>query len=291
MWRLLLPLLAILLGCAREPETLPPPPEGALRVATYNVHYILMGEATGPWSRGDWERRKAPLAAATAALGADLVAFQEMESFTRGSDGSVNLARNWLLEALPGYGAAASGDWRRFPSTQPIFYRRERLEPLEQGWFFFSETPDAIYSRSFDGSHPSFASWARFRDREGGGGFRLVNVHFDAYSRLNRRRSAALVAERLGPWMAAGETVILAGDLNAIAGMVPHDILERAGFTFAGVQGSTFHLNRGLNLFGAIDHIAYAGAERVAPPMVLRRRFGGEWPTDHYPVAVDLRLP
>ncbi len=290
MWRLALAALALFAACGRGPDSLPAPSGEALRIATYNVHYIRLAAETGPWSRGDWLRRRGPLAAAVAATRADVVAFQEMESFSRGSDGSVNLARDWLAQTLPHYAVAASGDWRRFPSTQPIFYRRERLEALEQGWFFFSETPEVLYSRTFDGSWPAFASWARFRDRESGRRFRVVNVHFDAFSRVNRRRSAALVADRMAPWMAAGETVILAGDLNAIDGMVPHDILERSGLVFAGVRGATFHFNRGLNLFGAIDHIAYSGATRAAGPMVLRRRFGCEWPTDHYPVAVDLRL-
>ncbi len=290
MWRVLLPIAILLAACGRGPDRLPPPPEGAVRVATYNVHYIRLGAKTGPWSRQDWERRKRPLARAIAALDADVVAFQEMESFRRGSDGSVNLAREWLLAQLPGYGAAATGDWRSFPSTQPIFYRRDRLEPVEQGWFFFSETPEVIYSRTFDGSYPAFASWARFRDLETEARFRVVNVHLDAFSRLNRRRSAELVAARVAPWIAKGETVIVAGDLNAITGMVPHDILERGGLIFAGVRGATFHFDRGLNIFGAIDHIAYAHAAQAGQPLVLRRQFDGTWPSDHYPVAVDLRF-
>ncbi|MEM6899948.1 MAG: hypothetical protein AAF583_09270 [Pseudomonadota bacterium] len=32
-----------------------------LRVASYNVHYIVVRRATGPWSMADWERRKGPL--------------------------------------------------------------------------------------------------------------------------------------------------------------------------------------------------------------------------------------
>lgn len=282
--------LAFLAACGDGRDVLPPPPEGTVRIATYNVHYIRLDAPEGPWSVADWERRRGPLTRAVTATKADIVAFQEMESFRAGSDGSVNLARDWLLAALPAYRAAASGDWRAFPSTQPIFYRTEALELLDQGWFFFSETPDEIYSATFDGSYPAFASWARFRDRRNGAAFRVVNVHFDAYSRSNRIRSAELVAARIGGWMASGESVVLAGDLNAIAGMVPHDILERAGLSFAGIRGATFHMNRGLDVIPAIDHVAYSGAVRAALPMVLRRRFDGEWPSDHYPVAVDLRF-
>ncbi|MEJ6402115.1 endonuclease/exonuclease/phosphatase family protein [Yoonia sp. 2307UL14-13] len=262
-----------------------------LRIATYNVHYIWLGRATGPWSVGDWERRKGPLDQAFKALDADVVAFQEMESFARGSDGSVNLTLDWLLENNPGYGAAAVGDWEVFPSTQPIFYRADRLSAVDQGWFFFSDTPDVIYSRTFNGSFPAFASWAAFV-RADGRRFRVVNVHFEYSSGSNRLLSAELVADRIGPWVADGETVFLVGDLNARLGAPTVEILEGAGLTFAPVQGSTYHFNRGINLFGAIDHIAVTeGADLARAPVVLREKFAGEWPTDHYPVIADYRLP
>ena len=270
---------------------LPPAPVAGMRVATYNVHYIIMGQATGPWSRGDWDRRRGPLDLAFKALDADLVAFQEMESFSRGHESRENLALDWLLERNPGYGAAASGDPAVIPSTQPIFYRTDRLDLLDQGWFFFSDTPDVIYSRTYNGSYPAFASWARFRDRRTGAAFRVINVHTDYASRTNRLRSIALVAGRAAPWLQAGETVLVAGDLNARLGDRGVEILQEAGFTFAPVEGSTYHFDRGLNLFGAIDHVAWAGdASPLGPPVVLRRRFDGEWPTDHYPVIVDLKL-
>ena len=280
-------LLLFLLGCARGPAELPPPPEGSLRVASYNVHYIDLNAESGDWSLADWEQRKAPLDSAFKAVGADIIAFQEMESFSRGSDGGTNLALDWLLARNPGYRAAAVGDWRDFPSTQPILYRPDRLSLVGQGWYFFSETPDRIYSRSFDGSYPAFASWARFKD-ETGETIHVTNVHLDAFSRENRSRSTELIISRLRPVLDAGETVILAGDLNAIRLMGPIRDLEAAGLTVADIRGATYHFDRGLNLFGAIDHIAYSGARVVQGPYVLRRRFEGEWPSDHYPVAVDL---
>ncbi|SHI71261.1 Metal-dependent hydrolase, endonuclease/exonuclease/phosphatase family [Palleronia salina] len=271
---------------------LPPPPRDALRIATYNVHYIVLNDATGAWSRGDWERRKDPLAAAVAATGADVIAFQEMESFQRGSDGSVNLARDHLLAELPQYAAAADGPWETFPPTQPIFYRADRLRVLDEGWFFFSDTPDRIYSRTFDGGYPAFASWARLTDRTTGKSFRVVNIHTDYASYDNRAQSLALVAERIAPWQAAGETVFVTGDFNARLGSDLHAILEDRGLSFAPVEGATYHFDRGINLFGAIDHLAYTrGVGLAGGPWVLRRQFLGEWPTDHYPVVTDVTLP
>jgi hypothetical protein len=185
-----------------------------------------------------------------------------------GSDGSLNLARDFLLEGNPEFAAAASGDWREFPSTQPIFYRRDRLRLLDQGWFFFSSTPDVIYSRTFDGSWPAFASWADFAPRDGGPPFRVVNVHFEYRSASNRLLSAELVRDRIAPVIAArADPTFVVGDLNARRTSPTRRIAE-AGIRFAPVEGSTYHFDRGLNLFFAIDHIgATAEVERVGGPV------------------------
>ncbi len=288
--------LLTLVACAQiyrnsGSDPLPPRDRAALRVASYNVHYISLRQQTGPWSVGDWERRKGPLDEAFKFLDADLAAFQEMESHAGGSESQQNLTLGWLLERNPDYAAAAVGPVAEFPSTQPILYRTDRLRLSDQGWFFFSETPDVVYSRTFDGSYPAFAAWAEFTDRRVGARFRLINIHTDYASRDNRLRSAELVAERITPWIEAGETVLVTGDLNGRLGDRVLKIIEAAGVNFAPVEGATYHFNRGLNLFAAIDHIGWAGAvERTGDPVVIRRRFSGEWPTDHYPVVLDLTL-
>ena len=271
---------------------LPPQQAGSVRIATHNVHYILAMKAEGRWSVGDWHRRKHSLDQAFKALSADIVAFQEMETFEGSDDDTVNLARSFLLEHNPGYAAAAVGDWRAFPSTQPIFYRKDRFTIADQGWFFFSETPDRIYSRTFDGSYPAFTSWVRFAPRDGTRPFTVVNVHLDYSSRSNRDRSAALITERLAPQIARGEPVILAGDLNERAGSALVGALSQAGLNFAPVPGATYHFDRGINLFGAIDHIATTrNVTIISGPHVLRERYSRAWPSDHYPVTADLSLP
>jgi endonuclease/exonuclease/phosphatase family metal-dependent hydrolase len=275
-------------GNATIPERMP----GTIRIATYNVHYIRLRQQEGPWSVGDWERRRGPMDDAFKAIDADIFAFQEMESFAGGNDGSVNLARDFLLERNPAYSASAVGDWREFPSTQPILYRKDRLRVLDQGWFFFSDTPDVIYSRTFDGSYPAFASWVRFVPLDGGAAFYVFDVHFEYKSRSNRRLSAELVRDRIAPLAEEGAPVLVVGDINARAGSVAARLLEQAGISFVSIRGSTYHFNRGINLFGAIDHIAVTDDIRlVGSPVVLRQRFRGEWPSDHYPVFADFLLP
>jgi len=115
-------------------------PTDAVRVATYNVHYIRAGAQTGDWSVGDWERRKQPLSDAVNHTDTDIIAFQEMESFARGQDVE-NLTLEWLQEQHSEYTAAAVGDPDLFPSTQPIFYRNNMFDLLDQGWFFSQKRP------------------------------------------------------------------------------------------------------------------------------------------------------
>ncbi|SDE24013.1 Metal-dependent hydrolase, endonuclease/exonuclease/phosphatase family [Salipiger thiooxidans] len=286
--------LLVLVACAQQIRLsdgapLPEPHVDTLRVATLNVHYIdLRSGGEGPWSLAGWERRKAALGDTVAALKADVIAFQEMESFRGGDDDSDNLARGYLLGRLPGFEAAATGDWRSFPSTQPIFYRTDRLRLEDQGWFFFSEKPAVIYSRTFDGSWPAFASWAEFTPVGGGQRFRLVNVHLEYRSASNRRRSAELIARRLTAVIDAGTPVILAGDLNALRGWRVMRILQDAGLRFPRVPAATHHLNRGVHLLPAIDHIGLAGLDATGGPYVPQMRHGGVWPTDHHPVVLDL---
>ena len=290
-------LLALLLavGCQMQRNSggpAPgPQPGGALRVVTHNVHYVLLNETEGRWSRSGWDRRKPALDAAFKALAADIAAFQEMESFAGGNESGVNLALDWLLAQNPDFAVAAVGDPADLPSTQPILYRRDRLELRDQGWFFFSETPEVIYSRTFNGSYPAFASWAVLRERATGRNVTVINVHFDFRSWENRRRSADLVAAEVRSRLAAGERVVLLGDVNARLGSPTHAILEGAGLRFLPVTGATVHFDRGLNLFSAIDHVAIGpGVAAEGVPMVLRQSFGGVWPSDHYPVAADLVL-
>ena len=296
LWGTLVLASMLLVACALQishstDTAIPARPSDTLRVATHNAHYIILSKETGAWSVADWNERAPAMDAAFKAVDADIIAYQEMESFSGGDSDDVNLARSYLADRNPDYSIAAIGDWREFPSTQPIFYRSARLTLLDQGWFFFSDTPDVIYSRTFNGSWPAFASWAEFLDRQSGKRLAVMNLHFEYKSASNRLQSAALVVDRTAPLAARNDAVILLADLNAVDGSETMEILETAGYRFAPVDGATYHMNRGVNLFGAIDHIATIGAvEPANAPVIVQQKFAGDWPSDHYPVLMDLRL-
>jgi endonuclease/exonuclease/phosphatase family metal-dependent hydrolase len=272
---LILSLNAFLLG-AREGEH-------RLRITSLNIHYVVPGR-----KKMAWEGRKEAALRVLKAAEADFYAFQEMETFEGGHASGRNIQLDDLLAGLEGYGAAATGPVESFPSTQPILYRRERFLLTAQGFFFFSPSPDVPYSRSWDGGYPAFCSWAEFQDRESGRKLRIYNMHNDYRSRSNRLKTSRLIRDRMAPYLAAGELAILAGDFNALAFQKPVTILREAGLSRVKMRGSSFHFNRGLHLFPAIDHILYSPGFSGSGGEIDRSKVNGVYPSDHYPLSADL---
>ena len=269
-------------GSAAPPEVAS---EAALRVASLNVHYISPGQ-----SRLVWEDRREAVLQVVGEVDADVFAFQEMETFQGRHWAEDNVQLDWLRDNLPGYGFAAQSEPRVFPSTQPIMYRRDRFFVLETGFFFFSPTPDAIYSRPWRARFPAFCSFVRLQDRRDGASFYVYNVHLDAMSGYNRRRSAELLVERIGTRERPQDPVVVIGDFNSPAFARPLQTLRRAGFRRAGGRTwrSTFHFARGLNLMPAIDHILVSEGLGAGRTVVWRSRPDGVYPSDHYPISTQI---
>lgn len=253
-----------------------------IRVASHNIHYIRPNAPDD-----DWNERRDAVAAVIGEMAPDILAFQEMESFVGGVNHQ-NLQLDWVLKHHPQYATGAFSDnANAFPITQPILYRRDRFTLLDQGFFFFSETPDVIYSRQWDGRYPYFASWIQLRDQTHERDFFVFNYHNDYASRSNRRRSSELTAQRIEQ-ISAGAPVILVGDFNAPVWFREVEHFESSGLTPIKPDGST---NRvlGLKLLPAIDHIlisdAFSAPARIT---VWDRRFEGEYPSDHFPISADI---
>lgn len=275
-------LLAVVLSGCAEPSLAG---RETVRLGSLNVHYVAADQ-----ERLDWELRKDAVAAAIREGDPDIMAFQEMETFDGGHFSERNVQLAYLRQQFPHYAFAAVGDPRRYPSTQPIMYRSDRFEPVEQGFFFFSPTPEIIYSDPWAGRYPAFASWVRFRDRREGLHFYLYNIHFDYSSRENRIRSARLVAERVSGRDHSEDPVLVVGDFNAPWFFKPIRILIDSGLDPANTTGSTVHFNRGVNLIPAIDHVLYSPEFEALRTEVLRKKYDGRWPSDHYPLFVSLGL-
>ena len=257
-----------------------------LTIVTLNLHYLSLRNP----ELLDWDLRKESVVELLASAKADIIALQETETFAGGSYSDRNLQLEYLLAAFPEYKAVAVGDPARYPSTQPVLLKRSRFELLDQGFFFYSSTPDEIYSRSWDGRFPAFTSWVRLLDRENGVSLYLYNLHLDAGSASNRDKATDLNLARINAREETADPVIVAGDFNAFSFFPSLRKFRRAGFNLAPPAGPTYHFNRGLNLLPAIDHLLFKGDLRHRETRVLREKPGGFWPSDHYPLLVVLAV-
>lgn len=256
------------------------------RAATFNIHYI-----TDPDGLPKWEARQDAVTAVLKAMDADIIGFQEMETFAGGKFNSVNRQRDWILRTVPGYAAAAIGDPASFPSTQPVFYRKDRFEVLDQGWFFYSQTPDVIYSRSFDGGFDYYTVTIRFRDRLSGKALTVFNVHTDIRSAGNRKRAIIMIAERAQKLVDAGEPVLLLGDFNALWFGANMKVLEGIGLSGTRLSRPTYHFGVGAGITPAIDHILHGpGLLRIGEAEIHKTRANGAYPSDHFPVSALYRF-
>ena len=295
-------LFSFVVACATTERVVLEARSPDLVVGTFNVHF------NAPWQRKrSWDNRKYAVVTLIESLRADIILFQEMETFVDMNYRDDNLQLGWILSHLPIYAVAAidpatmvdpakseadSDEHNRsdtFPSSQPILYRRDRFRLLDEGFVTFSETPDVPYARPWYGNgYPSYLTWAKFEDLSTSKSLVVVNLHFDAFNRRNRMRGAALAAERLPEIIAVADAQIVGGDFNAHDTSPTLDLVRSIGLSESGTRGSTYHFYRGIHLIPGIDHILVARGLETISTNRYRDRPAGVRPSDHYPIVVEL---
>ncbi|WFC42146.1 endonuclease/exonuclease/phosphatase family protein [Pseudoxanthomonas sp. SE1] len=271
-------VLASLLGLASMQAHATDP----LSIMSFNIR--LPAESDGA---DYWETRK-PLAVRMLREEApDVIGMQEL----------VKSQAEYLARELPQYawfgrGREADGGGEHMG----VFYRRDRLKVVESGDFWLSDTPDVPGSISWNHPHPRMVSWALFERRSDRKRFYLFNTHlpYREQDEAARLKGANAIAQRLAA-LPAGVPVVLTGDFNTTPDSEVHAVLAKtlqdAWTTASRVEGSdaTFHGFTG-NADKRIDWIFVKGL-LVDAVTSVNTRWGGRYPSDHFPLVVTLRLP
>ena len=206
-----------------------------------------------------------------------------------------------LASDLPGYewiGLGRDGGSRG--EFMAIFYRRDRFAPIGFDHFWLSDTPEVIGSATWGHSNRRMVTWVRFRERASGREFLVWNTHFDHEVETARQKAAALVRDRLAKADAA-VPVILTGDFNCGAGRSrAYDILTGEAHLADAWLMAGERVNEGLDTFNdfkpathhgeRIDWILVRGVSAVARAEIVTFGENGRYPSDHFPVVVDLTL-
>ncbi|MFS0729022.1 endonuclease/exonuclease/phosphatase family protein [Curtobacterium sp. 1P10AnD] len=205
-----------------------------------------------------------------------------------------------LRAGLPEHGDVGQGrEGGTAGEHAAVFFRRDRLRPVEQGSFWLSDTPDEPVSNTWGSVFPRIANHARFLDVDGGA-FTLVTTHLDheegPHGDEVRAKSAALIAERTA---AVDGPVVIAGDCNEPAGAGRASrVLGAAGYTDAWEAGgdpddrtATFNDWQPPVASGErIDWIWTRGV-RAVERVVIDHDGPETWfASDHFPVVATIRV-
>ena len=289
----------VLAGCS-TPLALPqfaPPPSPAMRVASFNIRYIDLTEPLQTNSRSlrNWQARRRAVVSALRGINADIMAFQEMESWDGTPQSGAPIQRTWLSSQMPEYSSASCTCSDGLESGQPIFFRHARFSVIEEG-----TTPiGTVIGPALERAHIRAAaiagysdvvSWARFRDRMTGEYLMVVNLHLHFVNQLRQEGAAQLAVQIARAAIERDDHVVVLGDLNVVASARPLRVMRDGNLTLIPSEGASFHFDTGLHLYGAIDHILHGPRLRaMGTTQVLRGQVEGVWPSDHYPIWVDLQ--
>ncbi|QGH33584.1 endonuclease [Gracilibacillus salitolerans] len=200
------------------------------------------------------------------------------------------------------------GDGRRGGNDDEycaIFYDHQKLECIDKGQFWLSDTPEIPNSISWESDFPRICTWGHFRskhdtDRE----FIIYNTHLDHISQLARENGTALILERVQKHTEDYQVpIILTGDLNSEPDNLVirflrgeetiQELTANLKDTFKVVNckpGQTFHdFSGGIN-GEPIDYIFCTPECKVLSAVVDRSKINGNYASDHYPIIVTLEL-
>lgn len=263
----------------------------ALRVMSFNIRFDNPADGDDAWPN-----RRGKVASMIRFHGADLVGLQEALP-RQIAELTADLPQlGWF-----GVGRSAERDGEHCA----VLFRRDRVELVEQGTFWLSETPELAGSRSWDAARPRIVTWGRLRERRSGRSFHLFNTHFDHVGVEARRESALLLLRRLAAIAGPDGPVVVTGDLNAAPDSEPYRILtgprpsgEGAALVDALTGSACPHHGptSSWNGFQAIvpgrriDFVLVGGGVAVRQHGILSDTFDGRFPSDHLPVLAEITV-
>lgn len=171
-----------------------------LRVVSFNIR---MGVADD--GENSWDNRKEATIAMIEDIKPDIMGLQEAFGFQS----------DYIRENCPDYEGVGVGrdDGKEEGERMMIFYNKEKIELLEWGTFWLSETPETP-SFGWDAACRRTATWALMKT--GQRKFYYVNTHLDHRGRLAEKNGLKLIVDRIGSINPDGYPMVLTGDFNVL---------------------------------------------------------------------------
>lgn len=197
LFLLLLPLVAASCGQVKQQTSAPQP----VNVMSFNIRYDNPED-----SLDNWQYRKDRAANAIRFYDVDILGTQEV----------LHNQLEDLKQRLPGYAVIGVGreDGKEKGEYSALWYKTDRFDLLDSGYFWLSETPEVAGSKGWDGACERIASWAKLQDKKSGKKYFALNTHLDHVGVAARREGISLILDRVNE-LSDGLPVIVTGDFNS----------------------------------------------------------------------------
>ncbi len=278
---LVLPLLlcAFAPSCNKVEEKTDPETDHTLKVMSFNMRY---GE--GDEGEHSWDNRKEGAAAMINAQSPDVFGVQEPYYYQIQD----------MEAACPDYKSVGVGrlDGVHNAEHQSIFYKTSRVEVLDWGTFWLSDTP-RIPSLGWDGACTRSTTWALMKDKQADRNFFFVNTHLDHVGAVAREKGLALIIQKIESMNTRGYPYVLTGDFNMEITDPAFDQLK-AKMTNARESAAASDDSPTYHGWGTasttIDFIWYNGYSECLEFSTVKDGYcGTQYISDHYPVYAIIK--
>jgi endonuclease/exonuclease/phosphatase family metal-dependent hydrolase len=266
------------------------PAPDSLRVTTFNIRNS--NSKDGPDA---WPQRRAFFLETLQAADADLIGLQEV----------LQIQADAIREKLSDYEfvGVARNDGKQAGEYSPILFRRDQFERRDWGTIWLSQTPDVIGSKGWDAALPRIATWLKLADKQNGNRELLVmNTHFDHKGKEARVESAKLLRKTAAD-LGKGLPVIIMGDFNVTEDDPPYATLVKPeddappkladAYREVHPQRSkdeaSYNGFKGTRRGSRIDWVLHTRQFKAVDASIDYVNKDGRYPSDHYPVHVELR--
>lgn len=194
---LVLPFFAASCGLVKQQASAP----GPVNVMSFNIRYDNPED-----SLDNWRYRKDRVANAIHFYDVDILGTQEV----------LHNQLEDLKLRLPEYGVVGVGreDGKEKGEYSALWYKKDRFNVLDSGYFWLSETPEVAGSKGWDGACERIASWVKLQDKVSDKEYFALNTHLDHVGGMARREGISLMLDRVNE-LSDGLPVIVTGDFNS----------------------------------------------------------------------------
>lgn len=254
-----------------------------LSLMTYNIRLDVASDGENSWSH-----RKEFLVSQLQFYKPDIFGIQE------GMPHQVEFINN-KLQSYQFIGEGRNGGNKGEFSA--IFFNKQKYKVINKRTFWLSETPTEM-SKGWDAAFPRVCTYGMFEDKITGKKFWVFNTHLDHIGEQARLESVKLILKKIQELNIANFPVFFMGDLNATPNSKPILIVENqmnaskkiskailigSNGTFNGFKYNEISTYR-------IDYIFTSKSVEVLNYAVLNNSNNLTYPSDHFPVYIEVKL-